>query len=66
LRRWAAIRHRRRLSAASFRAPANREETDVIGIIEGKIITEHLRETIPIVDGDKRPDTGARPRCASP
>jgi adenine deaminase len=48
---------RRRRSPASFRAPANREETDVIGIIEGKIITEHLRETIPIVDGDKRPDT---------
>jgi adenine deaminase len=45
------------LSPASFRAPANREETDVIGIIEGKIITEHLRETIPIVDGDKHPDT---------
>lgn len=39
-----------------FRAPANREETDVIGILEGKILTEHLRETIPIVDGDKRPD----------
>jgi adenine deaminase len=45
------------LSPASFRAPVNREETDVIGIIEGKIITEHLRETIPIVDGDKHPDT---------
>jgi adenine deaminase len=45
------------LSPASFRAPANREETDVIGILEGKIITEHLRETIPIEDGDKRPDT---------
>jgi adenine deaminase len=44
-----------------FRAPANREETDVIGIIEGKIITEHLHETIPIVDGDKHPDTVARP-----
>ncbi|MCU4655204.1 adenine deaminase [Roseibacterium sp. SDUM158016] len=45
-----------KLSASSFRAPANREETDVIGILEGKILTEHLRETIPIVDGDKRPD----------
>lgn len=39
-----------------FRTTGNRAETDVIGIIEGKIITEHLRETIPIVDGDKRPD----------
>ncbi|PZX14766.1 adenine deaminase [Celeribacter halophilus] len=39
-----------------FRASANREETDVIGILEGKIITEHLHETVPIVDGDKAPD----------
>lgn len=39
-----------------FRATANREETDVIGIIEGKILTEHLRETIMFEDGDKRPD----------
>ncbi|MDG4648757.1 adenine deaminase [Roseibacterium sp. SDUM158017] len=44
------------LSADSFRAAANREETDVIGILEGKILTEHLREAIPSVDGDKRPD----------
>jgi len=40
----------------AFRVTGNREETDVIGIVEGKIITEHLRETIPIVDGDKAPD----------
>lgn len=39
-----------------FRASANREETDVIGILEGKIITEHLHETVPIIDGDKAPD----------
>ena len=39
-----------------FRARANRPETDVIGIIEGKIITEHLREKIAVEDGDKRPD----------
>jgi adenine deaminase len=44
------------VSEASFRAPANREDTDVIGILEGKIITEHLHERIAIVDGDKRPD----------
>jgi len=44
------------VTAASFRASANREDTDVIGIIEGKIITEHLRERIAIEDGDKRPD----------
>ncbi len=45
-----------RVRAEDFRARANRVETDVIGIIEGKIITEHLREEIAIEDGDKRPD----------
>ena len=45
-----------RVGPAAFRTVGNREETDVIGIIEGKILTEHLTETIPIVDGDKRPD----------
>ena len=44
------------VTADSFRTPANREATDVIGILEGKIITEHLREHIPVQDGDKRPD----------
>ncbi len=46
----------RRRTAEEFRSAANREETDVIGIIEGKIITEHLRERIAIADNDKRPD----------
>ncbi|WP_417242606.1 adenine deaminase [Celeribacter sp.] len=45
-----------RVTAQSFRTGGNREQTDVIGIIEGKIITAHLSETVPIVDGDKRPD----------
>lgn len=44
------------VKGAQFRTTANREKTDVIGIIEGKIITEHLQEVIPITDGDKRPD----------
>ena len=44
------------VTAASFRNTGNREETDVIGVIEGKILTDHLTEVIPIVDGDKRPD----------
>lgn len=39
-----------------FRARANTSETDVIGIREGMIITEHLHETIPVEDGDKHPD----------
>ncbi|ROT99418.1 adenine deaminase [Histidinibacterium lentulum] len=45
-----------KVSAESFRTAANREETDVIGIREGQILTDHLTETIPIEDGDKRPD----------
>ncbi|WP_112323550.1 adenine deaminase [Oceanibium sediminis] len=44
------------LSARDFRDTGNRAETDVIGIIEGKIITAHLHEDIAIEDGDKRPD----------
>ena len=39
-----------------FRFAGNRPETHVIGITEGKIITQHLHEDIPPVDGDKRPD----------
>jgi adenine deaminase len=45
-----------RVAPADFRVTGNREETPVIGILEGKILTEHLTETVPIVDGDKRPD----------
>ncbi len=45
-----------KVTAEAFRTGGNRSETDVIGIVEGKIITEHLHEDIPIVDGDKRPD----------
>ncbi len=44
------------LRPEDFRCPGNRAETDVIGIIEGKILTRHLRERIAPVDGDKRPD----------
>ena len=45
-----------RVAAGDFRATGNRSTTDVIGIIEGKIITDHLSEEIAIEDGDKRPD----------
>lgn len=45
-----------KVTAQDFRSAGNRTETHVIGIIEGKIITEHLREEIAITDGDKRPD----------
>jgi len=39
-----------------FRHASNRAETDVIGILEGKILTAHLHERIEPVNGDKRPD----------
>lgn len=44
------------VTAANFRARANRVTTDVIGIREGQILTDHLHEDIAIEDGDKRPD----------
>ncbi len=44
------------VGAADFRTGGNRVETPVIGIIPGKIITEHLTYDIAPVDGDKRPD----------
>jgi len=44
-----------RVSAGDFRDRGNRKLADVIGIIEGKIITDHLRMEIPIVDGDRQP-----------
>ncbi|MGY3437323.1 MULTISPECIES: adenine deaminase [unclassified Marinovum] len=45
-----------KVAASDFRSSGNRTTTDVIGIIEGKIITAHLSEDIAIEDGDKRPD----------
>ncbi|GAB1380786.1 adenine deaminase [Pararhodobacter aggregans] len=44
------------LSTESFRYASNNPETPVIGLWPGKILTEHLRLTIPATDGDKRPD----------
>jgi adenine deaminase len=44
------------MEAAHFRTGGNRTETPVIGIIPGKIITEHLTYQIAPEDGDKRPD----------
>ncbi|MEY4695787.1 MAG: adenine deaminase, partial [Pseudomonadota bacterium] len=45
-----------RIEPRDFRCGGNRVETPVIGILPGKIITEHLRIDIAPVDGDKRPD----------
>jgi adenine deaminase len=44
-----------RVAPASFRHAGNRSETPVIGILPGKILTEHLTEEIPSAAGDKRP-----------
>ncbi len=44
------------VSARDFRTGGNRVETPVIGILPGKIITEHLTYEIAPEDGDKRPD----------
>ena len=44
------------VEAEHFRTGGNRVETPVIGILPGKIITEHLTYDIAPVDGDKRPD----------
>lgn len=41
---------------SDFRHAGNAPDTPVIGIMEGKIITEHLRIDIAPEDGDKRPD----------
>ncbi len=45
-----------KMQAADFRTSGNRTETPVIGILPGKIITEHLTHQIAPRDGDKRPD----------
>ena len=52
---------RRSIKAATvephhFRTSGNRVDTPVIGILPGKIITEHLTYQIAPEDGDKRPD----------
>ena len=46
----------RPVTASDFRTTSNKPDTDVIGILPGKIITEHLHFDIAITDGDKRPD----------
>ncbi|WP_444667914.1 adenine deaminase [Cereibacter changlensis] len=45
-----------RVEPHHFRCSGNRVETPVIGILPGKIITEHLSFDISPEDGDKRPD----------
>ncbi|MFW2541176.1 adenine deaminase [Primorskyibacter sp. 2E107] len=45
-----------KVSGQDFRSGGNKTATDVIGIREGQILTDHLHEEIAIEDGDKRPD----------
>ena len=44
------------VAASDFRNTSNKTDTDVIGILPGKIITEHLHFDIAITDGDKSAD----------
>ena len=44
------------LTADSFRLTGTADDTPVIGIWPGKILTEYQREHIAATDGDKRPD----------
>jgi adenine deaminase len=44
------------VQAEDFRTGGNRVETPVIGILAGKIITEHLTFDVAPQDGDKKPD----------
>jgi adenine deaminase len=44
------------VTAADFRTGGNSTETPVIGIVPGKIITEHLTYDIAPQNGDKAPD----------
>ena len=44
------------LDERDFQISGSSANTPVIGIIEGKIITDYLTENIPSTDGDKRPD----------
>ena len=48
--------HLPEVTPESFRCPGRATETSVIGILPGKILTEHLRESIPETDGDRRPE----------
>ena len=44
------------IKAEDFRMGGNKEETDVIGVRVGQILTDHLTENMRIESGDKRPD----------
>jgi len=45
-----------RVNAADFRIPATSASTPVIGVVPGRIITEHLTFELPLKDGAKQVD----------
>ncbi|HRJ69738.1 MAG TPA: adenine deaminase [Beijerinckiaceae bacterium] len=45
-----------RVSAADFSVPARGNAAPVIGVMPGKIITQHLTLELPVVDGERRID----------
>jgi adenine deaminase len=47
----------RPLMSADFAKPARSSETPVIGVVPGKIITQHLMRTLPVSGGYAEPDT---------
>ncbi|GAA0773747.1 adenine deaminase [Roseibium denhamense] len=44
------------VSAETFVIPARNSEADVIGVVPGKIITEHLKRTLPVSGGKTHVD----------
>lgn len=44
------------VAASDFDIPARNDETSVIGVLPGKIITEHLVKRLPVTDGKTLPD----------
>ena len=50
--------HLPEVTAESFRLAGGGDDQPVIGILPGKILTEHLRFAVPLAGGDRAPDPG--------
>ncbi|HEV2559984.1 MAG TPA: adenine deaminase [Microvirga sp.] len=46
------------VAAGDFRVPGTPGETSVIGVVPGRIITDHLRLALPMSGGERLPDAG--------
>ena len=51
--------HAPKVEAESFTVKAGNDEAHVIGVVPGRIITEHLRHALPVEDGQFKPDLSA-------